>query len=377
MFESDLLPARVICLYGAPFEPFIGGIVRDLAAGMAAAGGELVPLTIEEACARGTGALPEAEAIYILPFDAPRAASAADDEELVERLFPGLRPLTSFALQDLCWDKVATQERLLKHGVATPAALVTDDFAEVKSFVREHRFAILKQPQSCAGAGHYVVWIEGGAVVGDCGSHQVRIEPRRAGRIELDGETLRYPAPFYLQRLVVQHGRGMPKPPQVLRAYVVDREVRFWTERVRDSYSRPSDWIVNAARGARYRFLHDVRHEATKLALRAAEALGMTTGVIDLVRTQGAGPYVIEADVDGRHMVIDRSFKRIPEYRDFFDFDRYVAQFAVRRLREPEAPPPAPPEPRPQREWRRDDHHQERRQTPAVERSRKRPPRRF
>lgn len=373
MSETESQIPRIGCLYGASVEPFVADVLRDLRIGLTAVGGELVPITIESACASQAAARPQVEALYVLPFDLPRGAAAAGEEaEFVERLFPEARIMTPFAVQDLCRDKIATQERLLKHGVATPAAIVTDDFAEVKSFVREHRFAILKEPQSCAGVGLFVVWIDDGALVGDCGSHQVRIEPRRGGGIELDGETLRYPAPWYLQRLIVQHGRGMPTPGQVLRAYVVDREVRFWTERLRDSCERPSDWIINAARGARYRFLHDVRHEAAKLALRAAEALGIVTGVIDLVRTQGSGPYVTGADVDSRHMLIDRSFKRVPEFRDFFDFDRYLAQSIVRRLREPEAPAPAPPEPR-LRERRPAERHHDRR---PVERAHKRPPRR-
>lgn len=370
MPEPDSSVPRIGCLYGAPTEPFVGDIVRDLRAGVGAAGGELVPVAVESVAATPALLRPRLDALYVLPFDAPRAAGGAGDvAEFVTRLFPGVPPLTPFAVQELCRDRVALQERLLKHGVATPTALVTDDFREVKAFVREHRFAMLKEPIAGAGGGPFVVWIEDGGVVGDCGSHQVRLEPGRDGRVELDGETLRYPAPFYLQRLIVQHGRGMPEPGQVLRAYVVDREVRFWTERVRDSYERPSDWIVTAGRGARYRFLHDVRHEASKLALRAAEAVGVVTGVVDIVRTQGAGPCVIGVDVDGWHSVVDRSFKRIPEFRDFFDFDLYVAQSLVRRLREPEPAPPPPPEPRPRpREFRREP--------PRFERDHRRPPRR-
>jgi len=340
MAHSEHSNPRIACLYGAPFEPFVGDIIRDLSAGVFAVGGHMFPVTIENACAH-PGGLPEVDALYVLPFDSPGTRAAREDEEaLVGRLFPRVPLVTPFAVQNLCWDKVATQERLLKQGVPMPAAIVTDDFAEVKSFVREHRFAILKEPKSCGGAGHLVAWIEDGRVVGDCGSHQYRIEPRRGGRIELDGDRLHYPGPYYLQRLIAHQGRGMPLPGQVLRAYIVDKEVPFWTERYRENYRRPSDLIINAGLGARYRFLHNVSHEAKMLALRAAEALGMTSGVIDLIRTPGAGPYVLEADVDSRHMVVDRSFKRIPEYRDFFDFDDHVARAVMRGLRQP--PPEIP-----------------------------------
>ncbi len=354
--DSTSPPPRLGCLYSAALDPFLKDVVRDIGDGVLGEGGEWFPLAIETLSARASSGLPKLDALYVLPFDLPGAVGSAGEAEDVEayvaRMFPGAKVVTPFAVQDLCRDKIATQERLLKHGVATPAALVTGDFREVKSFVREERFAMLKDPISVASSGLFVVWIEEGELVGDCGSHQVRIRQGKADRIELDGETLHYPAPFYLQRLIVQHGRGMPAPGQLLRAYVVDRDVKFWTERFRDSYRRPSDWIISAARGARYRFLHDVRHEAEKLALRAADVLGISAGVIDLVRTQGAGPYVIDVAVDGRHMVVDRGFKRIPEFRGFFDFDRYVGAALVRQLRQPEAPPP-PPDP-PQRQRRGD-----------------------
>ena len=42
----------------------------------------------------------------------------------------------------------------------------------------------------------------------------------------------RCPPPFYLQRLVTDVGRGgVLKPAQILRAYIVDGQIVFWTER--------------------------------------------------------------------------------------------------------------------------------------------------
>ena len=347
MIDAPLAVPRIACLFGEPLEPFVGPVARHPGELVATMGGEMVTISAEAAWA-APDARPEVDGVYVLPFDPPR--SAPDErEDVVAELFPGAPVLVPFALQDLCWDKVATQERLLKHGVATPATLVTDDLAEVRSFVRDHRMAILKEPRGCGGSGHLVLWIEDGALVGDGGSHQVRIEARSDGPTQLDGEVLRYAPPFYVQRLIVQHGRGLPVAGQVLRAYVVDGEIRFWTERRRDHYRRPSDFIVNAGRGARYRFLHYVRHETAKLALRAAEATGVRWGVLDLVRTQGAGPYVLEVDVDGAHMIVDRSYSRIPEFRDYFDFDRYLAQAIVRRLQGDPTAEPSPMVPAPKR----------------------------
>ena len=126
-------------------------------------------------------------------------------------------------------------------------------------------------------------------------------------------------------------------PGQVLRAYIIDSQIAFWTERYRDRYSRPSDWIINIGLGAKYRFLHDTSEETKKVALRTAEVIGFRIGVVDLIRTGSDGPYVLEVDTDSYHMIIDRQFKYIPEYRDFFNLDRYIAEAL---LIEPAAPQP-------------------------------------
>lgn len=362
-------PPRIACVYGEALTPFVASVVRDLGSSVVAAGGEFVPISIEQAWQR-KATLPPVDTVYVVPFDSPvHLGAPASAAEAIEAIFAEVPAAVSFAVQELCWDKIATQERLLLHGVPTPAALVTDDFAQVRAFVREHRFAILKEPHSCGGAGHFVVWLDGGHVVGDCGSHVYRIEPRRRGRMELDGDRLLHPGPYYLQRLIAKHTKHSAEPGQVLRAYIADYEICFWTERYRDQHVRPSDWIVNAGRGARYRFLHGGSHEAERLALRAAEALGMRTGVVDLVRAPDGSPFVIEADVDSHHMVIDRSYKQLPEFREFFDFDRYIARALVRRLQAP-APAPEPPSPPP-----RPQHAPPRRDPPRH--GAQRPPRRF
>jgi glutathione synthase/RimK-type ligase-like ATP-grasp enzyme len=101
------------------------------------------------------------------------------------------------------------------------------------------------------------------------------------------------------------------EPGQVLRAYVVDNEVTFWTERFRERYQRPADWIVNVGLGARYRFVLNVSDEIRKVALRAAEVLGARIAAVDVIRTVAQGGMVLEVDTDGQHMMIDRQFKEI------------------------------------------------------------------
>ncbi len=327
----------IACLYGRDFAPFVEPVIRDLCAAAAAAGGEIQPLTIESALVNRQRCQ-DVHRLYVLPFDHPAATAAPESPAaLVRALFPRAEIATSFTVQDLCWDKVATQERLLDRGVPVPDTLVSSDPADAREFIRRHGFAILKERYSCAGQGHVVVWYDGDQLVGDSGSHQCTIDLVSDGRRRLHGDRLTYPAPFYLQRLVADFGARSVTPGQLLRAYIVDNQIVLWTERYRDRYLRPSDWIINVALGAKYRFLHGASEEAKKIALRAAEVVGLRIGVVDVIRTGSGGPYVIEVDTDSHHMLIDRQFKHIPEYRDFFDLDRYIAEAL---LLEPALPAP-------------------------------------
>lgn len=321
----------IACLYGRDFAPFVEPVVRDLCAAAAAAGGEIQPLTIETAQA-DPARRAAVHRLYVLPFDAPEPVAP-----LIRNLFPRVEVATSFAAQELCWDKVATEERLLNRGVPVPETLMSTVPADVYEFVREHEFAILKERYSCAGQGHVVVWLDDGQLVGDSGSHQYRMELVPSGRRQLHGERLVYPAPFYVQRVVGDIGPRGLTPGQLLRAYVVDNQIAFWTERYRDHYVRPADWIVNVSRGAKYRFVQSVSEEAKKIALRSAEVMGLRIGVVDLIRTSRGESYALDVDTDGYHMLIDRQFKYIPEYRDFFNIDRYIAEAL---LVEPELPKP-------------------------------------
>lgn len=323
----------IVCVYGRAYGAFVEPVLRDLIDAVAGLHSEMRALTIEDA-ARLPHALESVTQLYVLPFDPP-ASESSTAEELADRIFPNARTIVGFKVQDLCWDKIATQERLIDRGVPVPDTLVTSLPEEVVDFVRTHELAVLKQNRSCAGQGHLVVWLEDGKLVADGGSHQYTLDLVARGPAHLQGDRLSYPAPFYLQRLIADIDPRNVGAPQVLRAYVVDREIVFWTERFRERYVRPSDWIVNRARGARYRFLQNVSDEAQKMALRAADAVGARICAVDIVRTARGGTYVLEVDCDGVHMFIDRSFKEAPEYRDFFDLDRYIARTIV------ENPPPA------------------------------------
>lgn len=331
----------IVCLYGETCAAFVAPIVSDLQEAVAGLGGELAALSVEAAVAH-PDRWREVERLYVLPFDVPRQAEragAASASALIAALFPRAALINSPVVHELCWDKIELAQRLRTRGVPMPDTLITDLPDEAHAFVREHEYAILKEPRSCGGLGHVVVMADAdGTLAGEVRGRRYVLELQAAGpgRRLADG-VLSVPPPFYLQRLVAGTGRrGVLEPAQVLRAYVVNDQIMFWTERYREKLNRPADFLISVALGAKYRFLREASSEAQKLALRTAEVLGVQIGVVDLIRTGGEGPYVLEVDTDGPYLFIDRQFKQLPEFRTPFDLDHFVAEALL-------APPAEPP----------------------------------
>jgi hypothetical protein len=329
-----------LILYGKSAAAFVEPVVADLRRAVQARHADAVALPIETAV-RTPRNWRTVRRVYVLPFDVPMALPAElplAPSELVRALFPHAELVNAPGVHELCWDKLAAAQRLLARGVPMPETLITSDADEASEFVRRHQQAILKEPRSCGGHGHVVLFAdERGAIAGEVPGRRYAVELQAAGV----GRTLAHgvlacPPPFYLQRLVTDVGRGGAlRPAQILRAYVVDGEIVFWTERYRERLRRPSDFIVSATFGARYRFLRTASAQAETVARRAAEALGVRVGVVDLIRAGSEGPDVLEVDTDGYHMVIDRSFKGLPEYRAIYDFDRYVGELLAAPVAEP------------------------------------------
>lgn len=322
---------RIVCLYGATCAPFVESTARALSEHGPDFDAPIVPLTIEAAL-QEPRRWSHTERVYVLPFDIPHQLPAeipANASGLLRALFPQATVVNSVAAHDLCWDKIASSERLLARGVPVPDTLITHSAEEAREFIARHEQAILKAPRSSGGEGHLVVFRDDeGTIAGEARGRRYVVElDAEATRHHLQDGILSWPPPFYLQRLIAGVGRGgVLRPPQVLRAYIVDGRVVFWTERYRERFQRPSDFILNVALGAKYRFLRGTSEEAQKLAARAAEVLDVRVGVVDIVRAGSDGPYVLEVDSDGYHVMIDRSFTLMPEFRVTHDFDRYIAE---------------------------------------------------
>lgn len=321
----------IAILYGTAAEPWVAQVAADIQAAADARGGEIVRLTLETAL-RAHREWQSVRKLYVLPFDVPVDVPEElplDAALLVKALFPRAEVINAMGVHALCWDKIAAAQRLHERGVAMPETLITMDPDEARDFIRRHDNAILKEPRAAGGHGHIVLSADrDGTIAGEVPGRRYAIEPVLSGvGRQLRHGVLSCPPPFYLQRLVTDVGRGgVLRPAQILRAYVVDGQITFWSERKRDKIRRPADFIISATFGARYYFLRTVSDAAETLARRAAEALGVRTGAVDIIRGGDQGPFVLEADTDGQHLIVDRSFKRLPEFRDLFDLDAMIAE---------------------------------------------------
>jgi hypothetical protein len=317
---------KVAVVYSRVFAPWVEQIARDLVAHGAPLGGDIEAIVLEQLLS-SYQFRDDIECLYVLPCTAP---SGHRVPELLRSRFPRAHVFVPFEVQDLCWNKIATQKRMLDRGIPTPETILSYDPEDVVNFVKQHTYAILKEPEGCAGTGHWVLWFEGSTLMADNGWAAYRLCLGGDGPSRIVGDELHRAPPYYVQRLVGTFQRPGFAIGQVLRAYVIEGEVPFWGERYREHYRRPGDWILNVTRGARYQFVLAVSEETKTTALRAARAVGARVAAVDLVRTSASGPLVLEVNVDSYHMCIDRSFKDLPEFREYYDFDRYLARALLR-----------------------------------------------
>lgn len=325
---SDPARKHIACVYDNGAAVFVESTVRDLARHALALGVEVTGVDIGRIkVPRSTVSL-----VYVLPFDSPPGCDRL--AELAEA-FPSAAIANSPAAHELTTDRVALGERLLERGIPIPESLVTDSPVEAREFIGECQHAVLRDVRAGRRGGGLVVVMTGdGMVAGEIRGRRYVVEfGDDVADIRLAHGVLSHPPPYFLQRLVTRVGRhGVLNPAPVQRAFVIDEVIPFWIESYRDRASRPSDYLVAAETGARRRFLQVVSDEAEKLVRRVAKVVGSTTCAVDIVRSD-SGYVVLDVVTDGRNMIIDRSFKQLPEYRGAFDLDRHIAAALVERCR--------------------------------------------
>lgn len=326
----------IACVYGGGADVFVEPTVRDLAQAAAARDARLVGIPVERLLAPVRRHMFEATQVYVLPFELPGAAleGAAPDggvTDLLRDLFPKAVVANATAAHELSTDRVLLSERLMERGMAVPETLVTSSAEEARDFIRRSEHVVLRDVRVRGRGGGFVAFCDAnGTVIGEARGRRYVLELEDAGvGCRLLHGVLSQPPPFFVQRLITRVGRGgVLLPAQVLRAYVIDDQIPFWTETYRDRVRRPSDFLLSAEAGAPRRFVQVVSDEAAKLALRVAKSVGARIAAVDIIRSD-TGYVVLDVVTDGHHLMIDRSFKSLPEYRDAFDLDRHIVDALI------------------------------------------------
>lgn len=321
----------IACAFGSGAAAFVEPTVRDLARFTQSRGVDLVGVNIE----RLTAPRSDVALVYVLPFEtAPTSvpiSSATETATALAAAFPNARIANPIVAHELCTDRVALSERLLERGIPVPESVVTDASEEAREFVRRCQHTVLRDVRAGRRGGGLVVVDDGtDTLAGEARGRRYALELRDDSTdYHLAHGVLECPPPFFLQRLITRVERhGVLAPAPVQRAYVVDERVVFWTEAYRQRAKRPSDFLVSPEDGARRRFIQVVSNEADKLVRRVAKVVGAPIAAVDIVRSD-TGYVVLDVVTDGRYMMIDRSFKTLPEHREAFDLDRHIAATLV------------------------------------------------
>ncbi len=235
-------------------------------------------------------------------------------------------------VNDIWWQGVFQQKPrtdaiLANHKIAAPAFCQCRSRDDWERFTKAYHTVILKAPDRCGGAGHFI--IQGDRAYAPGGrSYRFCFHPVNHWGAELapviDGETLHISTRSYLQEFLFSDR------PEVWRAYVVGGKAMFFSVRCRSSIDDLGDLIINACRGATYGLVK-VSDAAVFMPFidSILSVMKIEVGTIDFLVYQGR-PHALEIDCDGIFTFVDRDFYHCSSYHPtFFDFDRQIADWLL------------------------------------------------
>lgn len=236
-----------------------------------------------------------------------------------------INPLES---QKICFNKLKSDMFFRRFGLPVPPSISTRSREEVRRFISNYNDVIFKEKKSCSGAGHFIADKEHAFIGNDKLPYELISEDSANGlNVKIDREKLVCGPPFYLQSFL------MPDEPAVWRVYLVDGEAVFFSKRYHDEIIGKKDYIINAARGAKYWLeekmpaischMNAVREMIADLRLKVA--------TIDFLIHENQA-YFLEMDCDGVYTYICRGFKDAKNYEEVFDLDFHIAKMLMRQL---------------------------------------------
>lgn len=236
------------------------------------------------------------------------------------------KTINDIELQNCFISKPHTDNLLMSYGFSIPTNTIAYSREELMDFIKENRIVILKQPNECGGAGHFIL-TPFKAYAGSKKYDWIALKKgKRLARIVAENRVLFAP-PFYVQKFLP------PDNEEIWRAYIVGGRVKFLSTRQRQQINNIGDYIINVCRGAEYRLWQ--RHEkknVVKFALKIASRIKIDVGTIDILLSDGQ-PYALEIDCDGIHTMICREFYHAASYDPSkFDLDFFIAEWLKKKI---------------------------------------------
>lgn len=250
------------------------------------------------------------------------------EEKLFKILMSGrlINPLDS---QKICFNKLKSDMVFRRFRLPVPPAISTRSPEEARRFIARYDEVIFKEKKSCSGAGHFIA-DKNYAFIGNNRLTYELVDKNDSTdlNIRIDGKRLVCGPPFYLQSFL------MPDEPAVWRVYLVDGEAVFFSKRYRDEMVSKKDYIINAARGAKYRLEEKMPAISCHMdAIRGMIAdLRLKVATIDFLIHENQA-YFLEMDCDGVYTYICRGLKDAKNYEEIFDLDLHIAKMLMRQLK--------------------------------------------
>lgn len=237
-----------------------------------------------------------------------------------------VNPLKS---QKICFNKIKSDMIFRRFRLPVPPAITTINPEEVRRFISNYNEVIFKERESCSGAGHFIADRKY-AFVGEDRLPYELIDKNSVAdfNAKIERKKLICRPPFYLQAFL------MPDEPAVWRAYLIEGEIIFFSKRYRDKINGRKDYIINAARGAKYRLEEKMSAiECHVSAIKDMMAdLKLKVATLDFIISENR-IYFLEMDCDGIYTFICRGFKNAENYEEKYDLDFHIAKMLSRLIK--------------------------------------------